>query len=49
MDVHEPIIFTMPLHIPGPNRQRNDTDVYLQLLTDELKNLWLDGLEFMML
>ena len=33
----------MSLLIPGPKDPRNDIDVFLRLLIDELKKLWEDG------
>lgn len=37
--------FLVPLLIPSTKQPRSVTDVYLQLLLDELKGLWIDGLE----
>ena len=37
--------FIMSTLIPGPKAPRNDIDVYLQPLIDELKELWEKGVE----
>jgi len=34
----------MSLLIPGPKAPRNDIDVYLQLLVDDLQELWIEGI-----
>lgn len=33
----------LSLLIPGPNQPRNDIDVYLEPLIDDLKELWNNG------
>lgn len=38
------LYFIMPLLIPGPEQPANDIDVYLEPLLDELKDVWIDGL-----
>ncbi|XP_042944528.1 uncharacterized protein LOC122278402 [Carya illinoinensis] len=35
----------LSLLIPGPKSSRNDIDIYLQLLVNELKELWEDGVD----
>ena len=37
--------FILSLLIPGPTSPRNDIDVYLQLLVEELNDLWDVGVE----
>ena len=37
--------FIMTLLIPGPTTHRNDIDIYLQQLIDELNDLWEVGVE----
>ena len=37
--------FMLSLHIHGPTAHRNDIDIYLQLLIDELNELWKVGVE----
>ena len=39
-------IYTMmSLLIPGPTKLRNDIDVYMRLLIEELKDLWVNSVE----
>ena len=40
MEVFEESLFIMSLLIPKPTFLRNDIDVYLQPLVDELKEVW---------
>ena len=35
----------MSLLIPSPTEPRNDIDVYMQPLIEELKDLWVNGVE----
>ncbi|KAL6191588.1 hypothetical protein ACLB2K_037978 [Fragaria x ananassa] len=35
----------LSLHIPSPKQPGNDIDVYLELLIDDLKELWMNGVE----
>ena len=37
--------FMLSLLIPGPTAPRNDIDIYLQPLIDELNDLWEVGVE----
>ena len=35
----------LSLLIPGPHQPRNEIDIYLKPLVDELKELWEEGVE----
>jgi len=41
----KPEYFILSLLVPGPSSLRNDIDIYLQPLVDELQDLWEFGLE----
>lgn len=44
-DVHEATLFMLSLLIPGSSPPRNDIDVHLQPLIEELEELWGDGVD----